>query len=97
MTDGKPLVVTLAERDGSLFMEFVKAREGLWAEGAAVICRTSAGLEARIGRLRLGPAAPWMLRASFAPGRTFAMSRQAGGPLHIALPGWVGTFLPRRD
>ena len=97
MTDGKPLVVSILEKDGSLFLEFVKVREGFWAEGAAVICRASAGLEVRIGHLRMGPAAPWVLRASFGQGRTFAMSRQGSGPLRIALPGWTGTFHPKQD
>ena len=44
MTDGKPLVVSILEKDGSLFMEFLKAREGLWAEGSAVICMGRAGV-----------------------------------------------------
>lgn len=97
MNDGKPMVVSILEREGALFMEFLKTREGLWAEGAAVICIAEAGLEARIGQLRLGPAAPWLLRRSFGHGRTFAMSRQVGGVLKIGTPGWTGTFLPTRD
>jgi len=96
MTDGKPMVVSILERDGTLFMEFLKTREGLWAEGTAVICMAGVGLEARIGQLRLGPAAPWLLRGSLG-GRTFAMSRQVGGLLRIGTPGWTGTFLPTRD
>ena len=97
MTDGKPLVVSILEKDGSLFMEFLKTREGLWAEGTAVICRAGAGLEARLGPLRTGPAAPWLLRGAFGQGRTFGMSRQGAGLLRIGTPGWTGTFLPKRD
>lgn len=97
MNDGKPMVVSILEREGALFMEFLKTREGLWAEGAAVICIAETGLEARIGQLRLGPAAPWLLRRSFGHGHTFAMSRQVGGVLKIGTPGWTGTFLPTRD
>lgn len=95
MTDGKPLVVSITEKDGALFLAFNKTQEGLWAEGAAVICRAGAGLEARIGRVRMGPAAHWLLRQSMGHGTTFVLSRQMAGPLHIATPGWKGDFLPR--
>jgi len=97
MTDGKPLVVSILATDGSLFMEFLKAREGLWAEGSAVICMGRAGLEARISRVRLGPAAHWLLRHSVGRGATFTLSRLATGQLRIATPGWQGAFSPRRD
>lgn len=97
MTDGKPMVVSILERDGSLFIEFLKTREGLWAEGIAVICAGGAGLEARIGRVRLGPAAHWLVRQSIGQGATFTLSRLATGQLRIATPGWRGDFSPRRD
>lgn len=97
MTDGKPLVVSILEKDGLLFLQFVKTREGLWAEGAAVICRGSAGLEARIGNIRMGPAAHWILRRSVGQGRTFTMSRQGAGPMQIGTLGWKGFFLPRQE
>jgi len=97
MTDGKPLVVSILERDGSLFMEFLKTREGLWAEGTVVICTAGAGLEARISRVRLGPAAHWLVRQAIGQGATFALSRLATGQLRIATPGWHGVFFPRRD
>lgn len=100
MTDGKPLVVSIREQDGSLHMEFQKTREGLWAEGAAVICAASAGsagLEARLSRLRAGPAAHWLLRHSMGQDPTFTLSRLATGQLRIATPGWHGVFSPRHD
>lgn len=97
MTDGKPLVVSILEKDGSLFMEFLKTREGLWAEGTAVICAGAGRLEARISRVRLGPAAHWLLRQSIGRGATFTLSRLAMGQLRIATPGWQGVFTPRRD
>jgi hypothetical protein len=96
MTDGKPLIVSILEKDGSLFLEFMKTREGLWAEGAAVICKKRAGLEAHIIQIRMGPAAHWILRLSEGQGRTFAISRQSTGQLQIATPGWSGVFLPTR-
>jgi hypothetical protein len=94
MTDGKPLIVSILEKDGSLFLVFMKTREGLWAEGAAVICKTHAGIEAHISQLRMGPAAHWILRLSAGQGRTFAISRQSTGQLLITTPGWNGVFLP---
>lgn len=97
MTDGKPLTVTITEKDGSIFLEFVKRQEGLWAEGTALICRSSAGLEARMtkGLVHLGPAAHWILRHSIGRGGTFVLSRLATGELRIARPGWHGVFLPK--
>ena len=97
MTDGKPLIVSILEREGSLFMEFLKTGEGLWAEGTAVICKGGVGLEARITRVRLGPATHWLMRQSMGQGATFTLSRLATGQLRIATPGWQGSFTPRRD
>jgi hypothetical protein len=99
MTDGKPLMVSIMEKDGSIFLEFVKTGEGLWAEGAAVICKSNAILEARMkkGRVRVGPAAHWILRHSIGQGGTFVLSRLATGQLRIATPGWHGAFSPRQD
>lgn len=99
MSDGNPLVVSIADRDDGLFLEFVKAREGLWAEGATTICQADAQLQARMkaGRLRVGPAAHWILRHSIGQGGIFMLSRQPGGQLRIATPGWSGLFTPLRD
>ncbi len=97
MTDGKPLVVSIMEKDGVLFLEFMKTQEGLWAEGAAVICQAGAGLEARIGRIRMGPAAHWILRRAMGDGGTFVLSRQGNAQLQIATPGWKGAFSPKQD
>ena len=97
MTDGKPLLVSITEKDGALFLEFRKTQEGLWAEGAAVICRAGAGLEARVGQVRTGPAAHWILRQSLGRGSTFVLTRPAAAQLHIATPGWRGDFQARQD
>lgn len=99
MSDGKPLVVSIAERDDTLFLEFTKTREGLWAEGQAKVCGSERHLEARLrrGGLRLGPAAHWILRQSFGQGATFVLSRLPGGQLRIATPGWSGLFAPLHD
>ena len=99
MQDGKPLVVTLSEREGELHLQFVKAGEGLWAEGAASVCMNNGVLEALLprGRIQVGPAANWLLRQSLASGARFALGLQPGGQLRIATPGWHGTFVPLTD
>jgi hypothetical protein len=99
MNDSKPLVVSILERKGSLFLEFVKTDEGLWLESAGVICRTGADLEARLsaGRIRLGPAANWVLRHAVGNGGTFRLTRIGVEQLQIATGGWSGTFSPRRN
>lgn len=43
MDDGKPLLLTIMEKDGLLFLRLVKSGEGLWAEGACTVCRNGAG------------------------------------------------------
>jgi hypothetical protein len=99
MQDDKPLVVTLSERDGGLHLQFVKSREGLWAEGAASVCMNNGTLEAVLSRHRIsvGPAAHWLLRQSLAYGARFVLAPKPGGQLHIETPGWSGTFVPARD
>jgi hypothetical protein len=64
MGDGKPLVVSISERQGMLALEFTKTREGLWAESTGVICRSGGDLEIVFSReqVRLGPAANWLMR-----------------------------------
>lgn len=63
MDDGKPLVVSIVERNGALSLEFIKTGEGLWAEISGAICKTGADLELRTTKeqVSLGPAANWML------------------------------------
>lgn len=99
MSDGKPLVVAIAEREDMLFLEFIKTREGLWAEGQAKVCGSGARFEARLrrGGVRLGPAAHWILRQSLGQGATFVLSRLPGGQLSIATPGWSGLFEPLHE
>ena len=96
MRDGKPLVVTIGEKNGSLSMEFIKTREGLWAEGAGVICRAGADLEIRFsaGQMLLGPAANWVMRISLGNGGKFTLSKIGPEQLKIATSGWSGIFAP---
>lgn len=96
MSDGKPLLVRLTESGGGLHLEFLKAQEGLWAEGAARICAGGGGLEAVLAQqdIRVGPAAHWLLRQSLRHGARFVLAVLPGGELRIATRGWSGVFRP---
>lgn len=97
MDDGKPLVVSILEKDGSLFLEFIKTSEGLWAESTGVICKTGTRLETRFSgeQIRLGLAAGWILRYALKNGGKFTLTKLGPERLHIATSGWSGTFSPR--
>jgi hypothetical protein len=96
MDDGKPLLVTILEKEGSLWLEFIKTREGLWAQSAGVICRAGQDFETRFGpdQIHLGPAANWVLRLALANGGKFTLTKLGADRLRIAGGGWSGTFLP---
>jgi hypothetical protein len=97
MDDGKPLVVSILENNGSLFLEFIKTREGLWAESAGVICKTGTDLETRFTgeQIRLGPAANWVLRYALSNGGKFTLTKLGPEQLRITTRGWSGIFSPR--
>jgi hypothetical protein len=96
MVDGRPLLVHLDERAGGLFISFVKTGEGLWAEGAATLCRAGDRLEARFlgERLKIGPAASWLLRRSLESGGAIALEPVSRHELRIGTFGWIGRFVP---
>ena len=96
MDDGKPLVVSIVENNGSLFLEFIKTSEGLWAQSPGVICKAGADLEAQFTgeQIRLGPAATWVLRLALRNGGKFTLSKFGSDQLRIATSGWKGTFSP---
>lgn len=89
--DGKPLLLTLAERDGALHLRFAKSGEGLWAEGMVSVCGSGAALSARFdaGRMRFGEAAPWIIRYSH--GTEFTLVR-LGAAMRVAGTGWGSNF-----
>jgi hypothetical protein len=99
MDDGKPLVLSILERNGSLFLEFVKTGEGLWAESASIVCLKGADLEARFaqGQVRLGPAANWAMQYTLANGGQFTLTKLGAEQLRIATAGWTGTFSSRQQ
>lgn len=96
MDDGKPLVMSIVENNGSLFLEFTKTGEGLWAESPGVICTTGTDFEARFSgqQIRLGPAAGWILRYALRNGGKFTLTKLGSGQLRIATSSWSGIFSP---
>jgi hypothetical protein len=97
MDDGKPLVLSILERGGSLFMQFDKTGEGLWAEGPSVVCLRGPDLEIHFveEKLRLGPAANWITRYTFSNGGAFTLTKLGAERMRIATTGWSGTFSSR--
>lgn len=97
MGDGKPLVVSILERNGLFSMEFIKSTEGLWLESAGLVCKAGADFEIRFAanQVRLGPAAGLALRFALRDGGSFTLSKLGSAQLRIATTGWNGTFAPR--
>ena len=96
MSDGRPLIVTIDDRSGSLFISFAKAGTGLMAEGPARICQEEQRLNARFALegLQLGPAAHWLLRTGLRAGSAVSLHRRAAAQLRIGAAGWSGDFVP---
>jgi hypothetical protein len=95
MSDGKPLRVSILEKDEKLFLTFTKDQEGLWAESTSIICRAGAHLEAKFTseQIQLGPSANWLLRQALRGGGKFTLTKIVGGKLKIATSGWSGDFI----
>lgn len=96
MDDGKPLMVTIVEKDGALSVAFVKSTKGLWADISGVICKTDKDLEIRFTaeQIRFGPAASWVLRYALSGGGKFTLTRIDAKQLRVATTGWSGVFVP---
>lgn len=96
MDDGKPMVVSIIERNGKLLLKFIKTGEGMWAEISGVICKSGVDLEARMSKeqIVLGPAANWMLSLAIADGGVFTLRRHLANQLQIETRGWRGRFIP---
>lgn len=96
MNDGKPLVVTIIERNGLLLVEFMKTGEGLWAELSGIICKANDVVEMRVTKeqIHLGPAANWILSRSLTNGGVVTLQQRQYGQLQIATSGWSGNFVP---
>ncbi|MGE4240422.1 hypothetical protein [Ramlibacter sp.] len=99
MEDGKPLVLGISERAGLLHLQFVKTREGLWAEGPARVCAEDGRLLVRFepGAVQPGPASTWLLRQSLRAGARFEFEKLAPTELHVSTTGWRGRFAAWRE
>ncbi|MDD2878872.1 MAG: hypothetical protein PHQ58_00410 [Rhodoferax sp.] len=99
MDDGKPLMVSIAEKNGALSVAFVKSTKGLWADISGVICQTDKDLEIRFtaGQIRFGPAASWVLRYALSDGGKFTLTRIDVKQMRVATTGWSGVFAPVSD
>lgn len=96
MNDGKPLLVSIFEKNGALSVEFIKTRQGLWAQSFGVVCKTDVALEIRFTKeqIHFGPAAGWILRSALGNGGKFTLTRLEPKKLRIATTGWSGIFNP---
>lgn len=96
MDDGKPLTVSIFEKDGVLSVEFIKTAKGLWADILGVICKTGNDTEIRFTaeQIRFGPAASWVLRFALSNGGIFTLTKIGDKQLRVATTGWSGIFTP---
>ena len=96
MDDGKPLIVSMGEKNGVLSVAFIKATKGLWADISGVICQTDKEMEIRFtaDQIRFGPAASWVLRYALGNGGKFTLTRIGTQQLQVATTGWSGIFAP---
>lgn len=96
MDDGKPMVVTMAEKNGALSVEFFKTTKGLWADISGVICKTDKAIEIRFTaeQIRFGPSASRVLRYVLSDGGIFTLTRLGDKQLRVATTGWSGIFAP---
>lgn len=99
MDDGKPLLVSIFEKNGALSVTFVKRTKGLWASIDGEICTTDKHLEIRFTgeQIHFGPAASWALRYVLGNGGAFKLTRIGAKQLQVATTGWDGTFAPVED
>jgi hypothetical protein len=96
MDDGKPLLVSIFEKNGALSVEFIKTEKGLWANISGVICKTDKDMEIRFTaeQIHFGPAASWVLRYVLGNGGKFTLTKIGDKQLQVATTGWSGIFVP---
>jgi hypothetical protein len=94
MSDGKPLLLTIFEREGALIVSFEKTEEGLWAEGVSVVCRNGTDYEIRFvnDSVRFGHAASLMLQYSVLNGPPMKFTKTGAEKMQVGLTGWSGEF-----
>lgn len=96
MDDGKPLKVSITEKNGVMSVAFVKSGKGLWADITGRICQADKDFEIRFnaGQIRFGPASSWVLRYVMGNGGSFTLKRISAQQLQVATTGWSGMFVP---
>ena len=94
MNDGKPLLLTIFEREGALVVSFEKTEEGLWAEGVSIICRGENDYEIRFvnDRVRFGPAASLLVQYSVLNGGPVTFAKTGPEKMQVGMSGWSGDF-----
>ena len=94
MDDGKPLVVSIQDKAGGIFLQFKKEKEGLWAESTGYICPVGNELHIQFtgDDIRLGPAANWLIKLAIGNGGKFIQRRVESDKLLIKTTGWQGLF-----
>jgi hypothetical protein len=94
MDDGKPLMVSISEKNGALSVAFVKQTKGLWADISGEICQTDKDMEIRFTgqQIHFGTAASWVLRYVLGDGGKFTLTRMDAKTLRVATTGWSGIF-----
>ena len=99
MDDGRPLVMSILERDGTLFLSFFKQEKGMWLEGAVSVCPRGAHWAARFAgrKVHVGPAAHWAMRYTLSKGAEITLTRLDSTRLRIVTAGWDGIFLREGD
>lgn len=94
--DGKPLLIKMQERAGQLYFVFDKTKEGIWAEGVIKVCRERDRLLVKISQkdIRVGEAAPWLIKISMKRGAEFRLDIKGQDKMHVSITGWSGDFVP---
>ena len=94
MDDGRPLRLTLSQREETLHFQFNKTPAGLWAEGLGEICAVAGALEVQFGpgALHPGPDASWLLRRRLEGGARLRLARLPSGELQVSTFGWHSRF-----
>ena len=94
--DGKPLMIKMQERNGSLYFIFDKTKEGVWAEGVIQICKNQNNFVVQISRkdIKIGSAAPWPMKISMKSGAQFTLQLKEKDKMHVSTFGWSGDFIP---
>lgn len=93
-SDGQPLLLTISQGDGSLFLQFVKSGQGTWVAGEASICGGGGSATATISADQVTVNnLPWAVKLVMGDGASFNLRVTPDGrQLSISGGGWTGRF-----